>query len=418
MNMPTHFFNESIVSWLTESRHVGRNLINSNEYFKSEELYLSKHDEVTLYLHFPFCEKLCSYCDLNIAITKDHKLRTEYINSLIEEITHRIPRGKKLKAIYLGGGTPSNLSNLNLEQLFSFINSYFIRNVDIEIIIEAHPNDFSSDHLEKISLLKKYGITEIRLGIEDPKNAILENVNRSHAQVDIKTLVDKLKTNNFIVGGYFLVGLPLQNGERLSTLAKEILEIPLDYFFVRPLRLSNFNTQNMHLFGNGTTMSKDQILNYAFKIHQDIINDQRIKSLGFGLYSRINKPFIRTEIGFMPSSFHSFYGFGVASFSSLNKEMQLQNPIHLNQYLSYSIQTKNLKQQENCKELKAYHLKAEEINKLKKRELFSQNHEIEFISHEINRLESTLNIKLTDVDEPKRLNKLGTFFVEALIKEI
>lgn len=409
-------FNESIVAWLSESRPLSRSSITLSEYQASELDFLSHNDSLSLYLHFPFCEKLCSYCDLNIAVTRDQKIRAEYLNALIEEIKNRIPKGKTLKALYLGGGTPSNLSNLNFEQLFSFLYEHFKRDDQIEISIDAHPLDFSDELLEeKTHLFKKWGISELRIGIEDTDSNILENLNRSHGKRNISQLITLLKEKNFTVGASFLIGLPGQTLIHLNQIHQEILKLPLDYFTLRPLRLSSFNTQNMHLFGHGVTLSKDKVLKNMFQIHQHLKNDSSLKPLGFGLYSRLQKDLIRTELGFMSLNFNNFLGFGVGSISSLGKKFQKQNPLHLNQYLTYAIHGRNGQEESFKKDIRAYQLNNEEISALKKREDFVQNHLINDVTHEIERLEYTLGLKLT---ENGKLNYDGLFFLEALVKEI
>lgn len=409
-------FNESIVAWLSESRPLSRSNINLSEYQEAESEFLSKNESVSLYLHFPFCEKLCSYCDLNIAVTRDQKIRSEYLNALIEEIKNRIPKGKHLKALYLGGGTPSNLSNLNFEQLFSFLYEHFKKDENIEISIDAHPADFSEELLEeKTHLFKKWGINEIKIGIEDTDTSILENLNRHHGKRSILKLITSLKEKNFTIGATFLVGLPGQTTSHLDQIHHDIIKLPLDYFTLRPLRLSSFNTQNMHLFGHGVTLSKDKVLKSMFQIHQHLKNDSSLKPLGFGLYSRLQKDLIRTELGFMSQDFNNFLGFGVGSISSLGKRFQKQNPLHLNQYLTYAIHSRNGSEDGFKKDIRAYQLNSDEISALKKREDFVRNHCTNDVIHEVGRLEHTLGVKLT---AENKLNYNGLFFLEALVKEI
>lgn len=411
-----YHFNESIVAWLSESRSLNRSAIAFSDYLTEENNFTQKSNSFSLYLHFPFCEKLCSYCDLNIAVTRDQKLRNEYINAIIEEIKTRIPEGKTLDALYLGGGTPSNLSHLNFEQLFTFIFKYFDKNQNLEICIEAHPQDFAAELFEeKTQLFKKWGITEIKLGIEDSTPSILENLNRSQGNQNIFELIKKLKEKHFLVSGTFLVGLPGQTVEHLENFHLDILNSNLDYFSIRPLRLSNFNTQNMHLFGNGTTLAKDKVLKSLFSIHQKLKSDSTLKALGFGLYSRIEKKFIRTELGFMPETFQNFLGFGVGSITSLGKIFQKQNPLHLNQYISFALSNKENLIELYKRDVRAYQLNPQEINALKKREEFVRTQLIHEVVHEVGRLEDTLRIKIT---EANKLNYDGIFFLEALVKEI
>lgn len=415
-NIKLNYFSDKIVAWLTETRPLSRSMITLGEYQNAEANFLEKNETVSLYLHFPFCEKLCSYCDLNIAVTRDQKLRTEYLNALIEEIKTRIPKRKKLKAVYLGGGTPSNLSNLNFEQLFSFLYEYFEKDDNLKVFIDVHPKDLSMDLMEeKLNLFKHWGISEIRLGIEDVDQNILENVNRHHGQINLLQLVTKIREKGFIIGGSFLIGLPNQSQTHLENLHHEILKLPLDFFTVRSLRISSFNSQNMHLFGNGQALSKDKILNNMFLIHQKLKFDTSLKPLGFGFYSRLQTNFIRTELGFMPDSFHNYLGFGVGSISSLGKIFQMQNPLHFNQYLAYALYGKKSSNDSLTKDIRAYQLGEDQLPTLKKREKFVSDRLTKDVDMHVKNLEQMLDLRLHELNQ---LNHDGIFFLEALVNEI
>ncbi len=409
-------FNDTIVEWLSRSHHLKSSPITVEEYTSIESSFLDSNSDISIYLHFPFCEKLCSYCDLNIAVTKDQKIRSVYINSIIEEIKNRIPHRKKLKALHLSGGSPSNLSNLNLEQIFSFLYEHFEVDAELYVSIDAHPMDFDNSVLaEKIMLYKKWRIKEIRLGIEDIDQDILENVNRYQNKINIAELTQKLRSENFVIGGHFIAGLPNQTVNHLERFHEEIKDLSLDYFTIRPIRLSSFNTQNMYLFGNGNTLSREIILKTLFKIHFNLVKNTDFRPSGFGHYTKLSTKLIKNELGFMSPSFQNFLGFGVGSISSIKKSFQKQNPLHLNQYLNYALHCKNSLPDSIKKEIKAYKLNEEEQKILLKSENLINKHSTCNIEHSLEKLEKLLEIKLS---ENGKLNYLGMFFTEAFAKEI
>ena len=112
------------------------------------------------YIHIPFCEKICSYCDFCKMYYKE-ELVDRYLDSLEQEIDS-IYKGEILDTIYIGGGTPSCLNINQLEKLFNILNK-LNKSKNIEYTIEGN---FSSTTKEKLLLYKKYGINRLSLGLE------------------------------------------------------------------------------------------------------------------------------------------------------------------------------------------------------------------------------------------------------------
>ena len=107
-----------------------------------------------LYIHIPFCESRCIYC--GFYSTTSLKLRDAYVDALIKEMSLRpihqeLEEGEKIETVYLGGGTPSQLTGEQLIKLFDGINKYlghFTR--DMEITIECNPDDITAEYCPTI----------------------------------------------------------------------------------------------------------------------------------------------------------------------------------------------------------------------------------------------------------------------------
>lgn len=143
-----------------------------------------------LYIHIPFCDNICSYCDfskvLNNAVSQD-----DYVSLLIDEIkSYKIP-DKSLKTIYIGGGTPSCLSLKNLKILLEFLNSHFYPVK--EFTFEANPESLTED---KIELLSKYTVNRVSLGVQTVNTNLLKLLNRKHTIEDVKKCTLNLKKYN------------------------------------------------------------------------------------------------------------------------------------------------------------------------------------------------------------------------------
>ena len=119
-----------------------------------------------LYIHIPFCDHICSYCDFKKIIAKDD-LKKAYVNSLAKEIEYRKDLLTSVQTIYIGGGTPSSLTfdllKIILDKLKEFID---LSNIS-EFTIEANPKDINEESInEWISMFNNYHINRLSLGVQ------------------------------------------------------------------------------------------------------------------------------------------------------------------------------------------------------------------------------------------------------------
>lgn len=159
---------------------------------------MSKVD--AMYVHIPFCKSICSYCDFT-KIFYSFLYEEKYLNSLFNEIEKE--NINLCKTIYIGGGTPSVLSNEGLEKLLSFLFKYLDN--DYEFTIEVNPETINE---EKVKIFKKYGINRVSVGVESFNEDILNLLDRKHSYDDIKTCIDLL--NKYEIFNYsfdFIYGI-------------------------------------------------------------------------------------------------------------------------------------------------------------------------------------------------------------------
>ncbi len=143
----------------------------------------------SLYLHIPFCNQICTYCDFHKEIANDSKKRN-YINALCIEIEHHKHEYTSLSTIYIGGGTPSSLDSELLEQLLQTIKE----NIDLknikEYAIETNPNDLTLDFSR---LIHSYGINRVSVGVQTFNESHLTFLGRTHKLEDIYNGINNLK---------------------------------------------------------------------------------------------------------------------------------------------------------------------------------------------------------------------------------
>jgi len=164
----------------------------------------------SLYVHIPFCNEICSYCDF-VKVYKDENIVYKYLECLKRELD-KLNIGC-LKTIYIGGGTPSCLDEGQLDFLLNMLSNIKLDN-DYEYTIEANPESLSEN---KIKILKKYGVNRVSLGVQTFDEKLLKLLNRKHSLDDVKSVcnnLDKYGINNYSFD--FIYALPFQTIDMIN----------------------------------------------------------------------------------------------------------------------------------------------------------------------------------------------------------
>lgn len=134
--------------------------------------------ELYLYLHWPFCEKICPYCDFNVARARNvdtDQWQAAYLNEL-ERLFDRFPH-RRIETIYFGGGTPSLIPPQVLERIIGKVTSLWRTAQNLEVSLEANPSDVTSEHARA---LRVAGINRVSLGIQSINDQALKFLGRWH----------------------------------------------------------------------------------------------------------------------------------------------------------------------------------------------------------------------------------------------
>jgi putative oxygen-independent coproporphyrinogen III oxidase len=173
---------------------------------------------LSLYIHFPWCEKKCPYCDFNShqikegLVTKSGFDEERYINALITDLETELPRiwGRQVHSIFIGGGTPSLLSDQGMERLLSAIRARINLEPDAEITMEANPGSVEA---EKFTGFAKAGINRVSLGIQSFQDEQLKALGRIHNSAEAKRAIEIALQNFKLVNLDLMYGLPMQTLE-------------------------------------------------------------------------------------------------------------------------------------------------------------------------------------------------------------
>jgi len=188
-----------------------------------------KSEGISLYVHLPFCESLCTYCGCNTRITKNHQVEVPYLDAVLKEwelYLQVLGDKPKIRELHLGGGTPTFFSAHNLEKLINGIISTCEPTNDAEFSFEAHPDNTTEAHL---TTLFNLGFKRLSLGIQDfdPKVQLMINRFQTPAQVaEITALARKIGYTS--INFDLIYGLPFQTTEGLSETLQEVIRINPD----------------------------------------------------------------------------------------------------------------------------------------------------------------------------------------------
>lgn len=194
----------------------------------------SKSDKLSLYIHIPFCAKLCYYCGCNKVITRHQHKADQYIEYLAAEIIKRAPLFKHylVTQIHWGGGTPTFLNPEQILKLSALIKEHFNVADKGEYSIEVDPREIE---LSMLDTLKEAGFNRISIGVQDFNKKVQIAVNREQDEQFIFDLMAKAKAMGFVSTNIDLIyGLPHQTPETFAETMQRVLDLSPD-------RLSVFN---------------------------------------------------------------------------------------------------------------------------------------------------------------------------------
>ena len=185
------------------------------------------NDSLGLYIHIPFCVKKCNYCDF-YSVVPTNDLRARYIESLVKEIKKWGERtARPIDTIYIGGGTPSLLTNAELATVINTVKESFNLETDAEITVEVNPGD-ELDRFFKCAV--KLGVNRASVGIQSCIDNELCTLGRRHTVKDAKAAIDSARKSGIQnISADIMLGLPNSNKESLGKSIDGILSLNTEH---------------------------------------------------------------------------------------------------------------------------------------------------------------------------------------------
>ena len=280
---------------------------------------------VSLYLHLPFCESLCTFCGCHKHITKRHEVEEPYIKALLKEWDlYREVLGykPKIKELHLGGGTPTFFSPENLNRLLTGIIKVSEVARDYEFSFEGHPNNTTREHLQ---VLFELGFRRVSFGVQDYNLKVQKAINRVQPFENVKHVTEMAREIGYTsIGHDIIFGLPFQT-------EKDVIETINKTQFLMPDRIAFYSYAHVPwIKGNGQRGFNDADLpsgsskRQQYETGKDLLEKVGYVEIGMdhfalksdSLYKAMEHESLhRNFMGYTTSKTKTMIGLGVSSIS-------------------------------------------------------------------------------------------------------
>lgn len=272
----------------------------------------------SLYIHIPFCETICDYCDFT-KLQYFRMFAVNYLKALKQEIdSYQIG---ELKTIYVGGGTPTALEDDLFLELLEIIKPY-TKGVK-EYTFEANPESLSEN---KIKLLKQYGVNRISLGVQSTDTKVLKAINRQHSYEDVVKAIGLLKENGIDnINVDLILGLPHSSETLLKRDLENLTSLGIKHMSCYALTIHPHTV----LFNQGFREMDDDLMRKNYDIVHNFLKEKGFEHYEvsnwciLGYQSEHNLTYWRNE---------QYYGVGLGA-SGYIGELRYKNTVNLDKYL-------------------------------------------------------------------------------------
>ena len=293
--------------------------------------------EIGIYIHIPFCKSKCIYCDFNSFDNKS-ELIEEYIKCMqkeIQEVGNRERLNSNgdylnlpiVKTIYIGGGTPSYISENYINNILRTVETNFNIKKDCEITLEVNPGTVTLDKMKKYY---EMGINRVSIGLQSTNDKLLKILGRIHNYEQFLQTVNFARLagiNN--ISADVIIGLPRQNIYDVEDTINKLIELNLNHISVYSLIVEP-NTKLENMINNKTLKLPDEeIERYMYWFIK-----RKLEENGYIHYeiSNFSKPLYRSKHNLSYWKQEEYIGFGISA-SSYENNIRYKNTDSLEKYI-------------------------------------------------------------------------------------
>ena len=270
------------------------------------------------YIHIPFCEKICAYCDF-FRCGYNPILVHKWLKMILQEIAdHKL---HSLKTLYIGGGTPSVLTNIHLETLLQSLSSSITQ--DCEFTMEANVSHLTK---EKLQLMKQYGINRISLGVQCFNDEILQRIGRTHTLNDVIDCINRIHEigiHNISID--LIYGLPNQSFDIWKKDLALAIQLPISHISLYALTIeTNSRFAREHVSTIDASLDAD-MYEYACKY----LSEHGFEQYEISSFAR-NQQYSQHNLAYW--NYDDFYGIGCGASGKMH-HMRYDNTKNFMTYL-------------------------------------------------------------------------------------
>ncbi|MFP3598496.1 radical SAM family heme chaperone HemW [Chryseobacterium sp. SIMBA_029] len=276
-------------------------------------------------MHIPFCKQKCSYCNFHFSTSLQFK--DEMLAAMKKEIFLRKDEleNKSLQSLYFGGGTPSILSADEINSLIDEVLRYFSFEKDIEITLEANPDDLDKNFLKQLS---NSPVNRLSIGTQSFFDEDLRFMNRAHNAADAEGSIKRAQDFGFENLSIDLIyGSPTSNLEIWKENLKKTIALEVPHISSYALTVEPKTTLNDWILKGKVAKPKEEEQNREFYYLSDFLKENGFEHYEVsnfakpGFYSRHNSAYWKYKeyLGIGPSA-HSYNGFDVRSWNVANNQ--------------------------------------------------------------------------------------------------
>ena len=266
------------------------------------------------YLHIPFCEHICHYCDFNKVFLKGQPV-DEYLLALDQEMIMTLNQypSDKLKTIFVGGGTPTSLNEMQLSMFCESINKNLPKSDEVEFTFEANPGDLS---MSKLQILKDAGVNRISLGVQTFNDELLKKIGRVHRAKDVFQSIENIKKVGFAnISIDLIFSLPTQTLSDFKESLTEAFSLDINHYSAYSLIIEP-KTIFYNLMQKGKLPTPGEDIEASM---YEILMEE-MEQHGFRQYeiSNFSKPGFESKHNLTYWNNDFYYGFGAGAHSYVN----------------------------------------------------------------------------------------------------
>ncbi|MDO5974230.1 oxygen-independent coproporphyrinogen III oxidase [Flavivirga jejuensis] len=280
---------------------------------------------ISLYIHLPYCESLCTFCGCNKRITKQHSVESPYINAVLKEwdlYVELFDETPIIKELHLGGGTPTFFSPENLKRLINGVLSRSTLANNYEFSFEGHPNNTTREHLQA---LYDVGFRRVSYGVQDYNETVQKAIHRIQSFENVKRATDTARDIGYTSVGHDLIfGLPFQTLEHVKeTILKTKALLPDRLAFYSYAHVPWIKGNGQRGF-NDSDLPSAELKRQQYELGKQLLSEVGYNEIGMDHFalttdslheSMVNGNLHRNFMGYTASKTKAMIGLGVSSIS-------------------------------------------------------------------------------------------------------